>query len=137
MDCDCEITDDTSPVIITKGADTTLTFVAKDDNGKPRDLTGASVYFVIKRHWKDTTPVVYYQNAAGGGSDAIILITTPQTVPNVGQVKVMIASVDSVQLDPDLLYVCNAWATLATSGLKVVVTPVRDLDVMPAAFAPP
>ena len=128
--CCTTVTDDSGPIIITQGADTTLTFVAKNDDGTPLDLTGAKAYFTVKRHWKDLTSSIAYKNAAAGGYDARILITLPQVVPNIGQLKVMIAAADSALLNPDLLYVVDCWA-ITSANLTKVVTKMRDLDVMP------
>jgi len=75
---------------VAQGEDKVLTLTVNDSNGSPRDLTGAYVYFAIKRTDDDATQVVQYDNDAGTG---VTLLA--QSGATLGQAEIAVAAADT------------------------------------------
>lgn len=66
--------DDLDPISIVQGEDVPLTITVFAVDGTLYDLTGAKIYFTVKRRWKDSSPLITKSTLnAGGGDDQIHL----------------------------------------------------------------
>lgn len=118
-------------ISVTRGETKTLTFVARDDDKQPIDITGAKVWFNVKNRIEDVAPVISKKNVTAGGVDKQVLITLVQTGATKGQLKVFLTPPDTAGLDSTEFYWCDCWIEL-TTGERRQVLPNSEFKINPA-----
>ena len=119
------------PVRVTRGATKTFLLTVIDANNEPVDLTDGKAWFTVKNRLEDAAAIIRKRNAAAGGVDGQILITVPQTAPNIGQAQIFLVPADTLGLDPNEAYVCDAWVQLS-GGQQYQVISNRQFIIEPA-----
>lgn len=113
---------------IPKGNDKSWYFSIKKKNTKqPIDLTGAELYFSVRKENNDTSELlVYKRNSEAGGSDEEIKIINAEN----GKFEVFISRDDTLELDTEEYYFdCKMVKTNhITLGKGIFnITPVQTL----------
>lgn len=109
-------------VTIYRGSSATYKLTAVDADGKPLDLTGASVHFTVKRSLEDTLPVI--RKSTANVAEAEI------TSPKGGIAKIYLVPADTKNLH-ECQYVFDVWTILA-SGKRYPIVPPSIFEVLPA-----
>jgi hypothetical protein len=99
-----------------------LTVAQTDDDGDavPVDLTGASVYFTVKKELKDTIPVIRKSTAQ--------ITEVEVTDPKAGEAAIYLNPVDTQTLEPGQ-YLFDVLVVLA-SGKRYIVVKVSIFEVL-------
>lgn len=109
---------------VVQGEDETFEIAVTDANDLAYDLTGAKIYFTVRKTWKSATAIIEKKTLNAGGTDAQILMMTPQTGATKGKAQIYIIPADTTVLTNDEVdegtYVYDVWIVTAAGKRKVV-----------------
>lgn len=124
---------DFSPLLIDQGEDKTFVITATEDDGSLYGLTGAEIYFLVRRV-RDQVIVMDKRTLNAGGSDTQILVLA-QSGATLGQAEIYIVPADTTVLDINEQYEVMCWLVTTANKSKTVIQ-LREFVIMPTIPIP-
>lgn len=108
---------------VVRGSSRTLTLMVTDpaNNGAALNITGAMIYFTVKKRLTDALPLIQKTGILAQEIDLI--------EPRAGHAEIYLVPADTQHLDPGL-YVFDVWVILA-NGKHVPVIEPSTFEVLP------
>lgn len=133
--CSSNASLDVDTMTVVQGADATFTLSVFSADGTAYDLTGAKIYFTVKKRWKDVAVLIAKATSNAGGTDDQILMLA-QTGLTKGKAQIFIvpedtSSLSNTQVDDASNYVYDAWI-VTTSGKHKPVRRIKSFEIMPS-----